>query len=49
MSDGKYEVKLSEQSEKFLEAARALETDEDEAAFDRNLKRVAQSAPEKND
>ena len=31
------------QSERFIETARALECDEDEAAFDEKLKRIAQA------
>ena len=31
-----------EQSKRFIETARALECDEDEAAFDEKLKRIAQ-------
>jgi hypothetical protein len=33
------------QSERFIETARALECDEDEAAFDEKLKRIAQAKP----
>lgn len=34
------------QSDKFKDLARELETNEDEAAFDRALKKVAKAAPE---
>jgi hypothetical protein len=34
-----------EQSRRFIETARALECDEDEAAFDEKLKRIAQVKP----
>ena len=34
------------QIDKFKEAARELETNEDEAAFDRALKKVAKAKPE---
>ena len=37
------------QLDKFKEAARELETNEDEAAFDRALKKVAKSAPAKTE
>jgi hypothetical protein len=33
------------QSERFIETARALECDEDEAAFDEKLKRIATAKP----
>jgi len=33
------------QSRRFIETARALECDEDEAAFDEKLKRIAQAKP----
>lgn len=35
------------QSDKFKNLARELETNEDEAAFDRALKKVAKASPEK--
>lgn len=35
------------QEAKFKEAARELEADEDEAAFERNLERLAKTKPEK--
>jgi len=35
------------QIDKFRETARALETDESEANFDRNLKKIAKSNPAK--
>jgi hypothetical protein len=34
-----------DQSRRFIETARALECDEDEAAFDEKLKRIAQAKP----
>jgi hypothetical protein len=37
----------SDQHKRFVEAARALECDEDEAAFDEKLKRIAQAKPTK--
>ncbi|MER8536666.1 hypothetical protein NKH61_27635 [Mesorhizobium sp. M1005] len=37
------------QVEKFKEAARELETDQSEEAFDRVLKKVAKSPPPKDD
>lgn len=37
------------QSERFIEAARALGCDEDEAAFDEKLKRIAQAKPKPKD
>lgn len=37
------------QLDKFKEAARELETNEDEAAFDRALKRIAREAPKPKD
>lgn len=35
------------QSDKFREAARQIETDDDEKRFDEKLKRVAKAKPEK--
>lgn len=40
---------LSEQSKRFVEAARALQCDEDEQAFEKRLKEVATSPPPKPD
>jgi len=37
------------QLEKFREAARELETDDDESRFDEKLKRLAKAKPEKDD
>jgi hypothetical protein len=34
-----------DQSRRFIETARELECDEDEAAFDEKLKRIAQAKP----
>jgi hypothetical protein len=36
-----------DQHRRFVETARALECDEDEAAFDEKLKRIAQTKPAK--
>jgi hypothetical protein len=36
------------QSDKFKDLARELETDEDEAAFDRALKKIAKAPPAKD-
>ena len=38
--------KQTEQLEKFKEAARQLETDDDEARFDAKLKRIAKAKPD---
>jgi hypothetical protein len=35
----------SEQSKRFIETSRRLECDEDEAAFDEKLKRIARAKP----
>ena len=37
------------QADKFREAAKELETDNDEKRFDENLKKLAESKPEKQD
>jgi hypothetical protein len=37
------------QSEKFKRLAREIEADEDEAAFEERLKRLAKAKPEKSD
>lgn len=41
--------KAKDQVDKFREAARELETDDDEARFDERLKRIAKPPPPKND
>jgi len=38
-----------QQIDKFKEAARELEADDDEARFDERLRRIAKSPPPKND
>lgn len=38
-----------EQAKRFIETARALECDEDEAAFDEKLKRIATAKPKPKD
>lgn len=40
-------TKKSDQSQKFIDTARELEVDEDEAAFDEKLKRLAKAKPKK--
>jgi hypothetical protein len=40
---------VAEQYQKFKEAARKLETDQSEEAFDRMLKKVVKSQPPKED
>jgi len=42
-------TKQTSQLDKFREAARQLETDDDESRFDEKLKRVAKAKPEKNE
>lgn len=37
------------QADKFREAAKKLETDNDKKRFDENLKKLAESKPEKQD
>lgn len=44
MTDGK-----KSQSERFKEAARQLETDDDEDRFNEKLKKLAKQKPEKDD
>lgn len=41
--------KQKSQAEKFKEAARELETDDDEKRFDENLKKLAKSEKPKDD
>ena len=41
-------TKNKSQLDKFKEAARAIETDEDEDRFNKKLKRVAEAKPEKD-
>lgn len=38
-----------DQRKRFIETARALECDEDEAAFDEKLKRIAQAKPKRKE
>lgn len=42
-------TKEKTQSEKFREAAKELECDEDEARFERRLRRVAKAPPKEGD
>jgi hypothetical protein len=39
--------KVNEQQKRFIETARQLECDEDEAAFDKKLKQIARAKPRK--
>lgn len=42
-------IKMQPQADRFREAARALECDDDEAHFDAKLKKVAKSVKPKDD
>jgi hypothetical protein len=47
MPRSKQQTEPGEQSKRFIETARALECDEDEAAFDEKLKRIATANPKR--